>query len=71
MTNKYCVIVNLDDLCYMQRGMPTQLSNADRFETIKEAREELKTYDEDFNGAIYEVTEVITRGLKKVGEENE
>lgn len=66
MTNKYYVIVDLDTLNYMLNGTFVSFNNADKFKDIEDAREELKTYDDDFNGAIYEVTEVITRGFEKV-----
>lgn len=66
MKNKYYVIVDLDTLNYMLNGTFVSFNNADKFKDIEDAREELKTYDDDFNGAIYEVDELISRCFKKV-----
>lgn len=66
MTNEYYVIVDLDNLTYMHEGEDVYLNEADKFETIKEAKEELKDYDEDFNGAIYKVIEYKSIKLEKV-----
>ena len=66
MKNKYYVIVDLDTLNFMQEGIEVSISIADRFLYVEDAREALKNYDDDFNGAIYEVDEFITRDFKKV-----
>lgn len=66
MTNEYYVIVDLDDLTYMYEGIGGSIEKANKFETIKEAKEELKNYDDDFNGAIYKVIEYKSITLKKV-----
>lgn len=69
MNRTYYVIVNLDDLCYMRNGANEQsIVNADKFESYLDVKAELKNYDEDFNGAIYEVNEYIERYLKRVRE---
>lgn len=67
MTNEYYVIVDLDNLTFMRDGESANINEADKFKTIKEAKEELKTYDEDFSGAIYKVEEYKSINLKKVG----
>lgn len=66
MTNEYYVIVDLDNLTYMKNGESANINEADKFETIEEAKEELKNYDEDFNGAIYKVIEYKSIKLEKV-----
>ena len=66
MTNEYYVIVDLDNLTYMKNGESSNINEADKFETIEEAKEDLKNYDEDFNGAIYKVIEYKSIELKKV-----
>lgn len=66
MSRTYYVIVDLYSLKYQQSGTGTKLDEADKFETLEEAQEELKTYDNDFNGAIYKVTEYLEISLKKV-----
>lgn len=66
MKNKYYVIVDLDTLIFMQEGIEVSISTADKFIDIEDAREALKNYDDDFNGAIYEVDELISRCFKKV-----
>lgn len=66
MNKEYYVIVNLDTLEYQNNGEDTQSINyADKFDTLEEARKNLATYDKDFNGDIYKVTEYITIDLKK------
>lgn len=66
MTNEYYVIVDLDNLTYMKNGDSANIDEADKFKTIEEAKEELKDYDEDFNGAIYRVIEYKSINLEKV-----
>lgn len=66
MTNEYYVIVDLDNLTYVREGQSAGIDEADKFETIEEAKEELKDYDEDFNGAIYRVIEYKSINLEKV-----
>lgn len=67
MKRTYYVIVNLDDLCYMQDGANEQsIINADKFESYLDAKKELAEYDDNFNGAIYEVKEYIDRNLRIV-----
>lgn len=66
MDKEYYVIVDLYNLTYMQNGNPVQIEEADKFETVTEAKEELKNYDEDFNGAIYKVKEYRSINLEKV-----
>ena len=66
MTNEYYVIVNSDNLTYMKNGDSANIDEADKFKTIEEAKEELKDYDEDFNGAIYRVIEYKSINLEKV-----
>ena len=50
----------------MKCGHSVKLDEADKFETLETAKEELEEYDEDFNGAIYKVKEFKTIELKKV-----
>lgn len=66
MTTEYYVIVDLDNLTYMSNGINTKLDEADKFETLEKAKEELEEYDEDSNVAIYKVKEFKTIELKKV-----
>ena len=66
MTNEYYVIVDLDNLTYMKNGDSANIDEADKFKTIEDAKEELKDYDEDFNGAIYRVIEYKSIYLEKV-----
>lgn len=66
MTNKYYVIVDLDNLTYMKNGDSANINEADKFKTIEEAKKELKYYDEDFNGAIYKFIEYKSINLEKV-----
>lgn len=68
MSKEYYVIVDLYNLTYMQNGSPAKIEEADKFETVKEAKKELKTYDKDFNGAIYKVKEYTRINLEKVEE---
>lgn len=68
MNREYYVIVDLYNLTYMQNGNPAKIEEADKFETLEEAKKELKTYDEDFNGAIYIVKEYINRQIRKAKE---
>lgn len=66
MNKEYYVIVDLYNLNYMQNGNPAKIEDADKFETLEQAKKELKNYDEDFNGAIYKVKEYTSINLKKV-----
>lgn len=66
MTTEYYVIVDLDNLTYMKCGNSVKLDEADKYETLEVAKEDLANYDEDFNGAIYKVKEFKTIELKKV-----
>ena len=66
MNKEYYVIVDLYNLNYMQSGNPVKIDNADKFETLEQAKEDLKNYDEDFNGAIYKVKEYRSINLEKV-----
>ena len=68
MNKEYYVIVDLYNLNYMQNGNPAKIEDADKFETLEQAKKELKNYDEDFNGAIYKVKEYTSINLKKVGD---
>ena len=66
MNKEYYVIVDLYDLTYMKNGDPAKIDDADKFETLEQAKKELKNYDEDFNGAIYKVKEYRSINLEKV-----
>lgn len=66
MNKEYYVIVDLYNLNYMQNGNPAKIEDADKFETLEQAKKELKNYDEDFNGAIYKVKEYTSINLEKV-----
>lgn len=66
MNKEYYVIVDLYNLNYMQNGNPAKIDDADKFETLEQAKKELKNYDEDFNGAIYKVKQYTTINLEKV-----
>lgn len=68
MSKEYYVIVDLYNLNYMQNGNPAKIDDADKFETLEQAKKELKNYDEDFNGAIYKVKEYRTINLEKMEE---
>lgn len=68
MNKEYYVIVDLDNLTYMQNGDPAKIEEADKFETLEEVKKELKNYDEDFYGAIYKVKQYTSINLKKVEE---
>lgn len=68
MNKEYYVIVDLYNLNYMQSGNPAKINDADKFETLEQAKEELKNYDEDFNGAIYKVKEYRKINLEKIEE---
>lgn len=65
MEKTYYVIVDLYNLSYQKNGEIAKLYDADKFETLKEAKEELEKYNTDFNGAIYKVKEFTTIQLKK------
>lgn len=66
MNKEYYVIVDLYNLNYMQSGNSAKINDADKFETLEQAKEELKNYDEDFNGAIYKVKEYRKINLEKM-----
>lgn len=66
MQKEYYVIVNLDTLEYMNNGIGTKIDSADKFSTLQEVKEELKTYDDDFNGAIYKIKEKIEYEISKI-----
>lgn len=69
MSKQYYVIVDLYNLAYQRQGDAVSLKDADKFKTFEEAKKELEKYDDDFNGAIYKVTEYIRIDLEKVEEE--
>lgn len=70
MIKKYYVIVDLSNLCYMNNGeCEKNITIADKFNTYEECLDELRTYDDMENFAIYEVEEDITRTLKKAEKE--
>lgn len=69
MTKRYYVIVDYYDLSYQRNGYPVKLEEADKFETLKDAKTELKTYDNDSDCVIYEVLEHTTIQLRKAEEE--
>ena len=67
MNKTYYLIVNLTNLCYTKDGQDEQsIINADKFKSYIDAKAELAEYDDYFNGAIYEVTEHISRELRIV-----
>ena len=66
MNKEYYVIVDLYNLTYMKNGDSAKIDDADKFETLEQAKKELKNYDEDFNGAIYKVKEYRSINLEKV-----
>lgn len=69
MTEEYYVIVNLETLEYQRNGRGAKLREADKFNTLEEAKEELKGYDtEDVELAIYKVKEYKSFALEKVRE---
>lgn len=68
MNKEYYVIVDLYNLTYMKNGESAKIDEADKFETLKEAKKELKTYDEDFKGAIYKIKECRRIELEKMEE---
>ena len=47
-------------------GESANINEADKYETIEDAKKELKDYDEDFSGAIYKVIEYKSINLEKV-----
>ena len=71
MFNEYYVIVDLDILKYMKDGEGVNLKEADKFDTLKEAENEIDKYDDDFNGAIYRVKEYTTIELEKAYQRGE
>lgn len=66
MKKIFYVIVDLHDLTYMRNGASANIEDADKFETLKDAKNELAEYDDGFNGAIYQVIESIDRTIEKV-----
>lgn len=69
MTEEYYVIVNLETLQYQKNGDGVNLSRADKFNTLEEAKEELKEYNTENNElAIYKVKEYRDFIIKKVSE---
>ena len=65
-TEVYYVIVDLDSLSYMKNGCSALITEADKFDSLDIAQKELKeNYDDDFNGAIYRVKEIIMREIQK------
>lgn len=53
----YFVIVNLENLKFEDNGEDVNfIENAERFDTLEEAKENLKEYDDDFKGGIYKVS---------------
>ena len=66
MSEFYYVIVDLENLTYMQNGNPCKIKEADKFETYEDAKKELNQYDKDANCAIYKVKETITRTIKLI-----
>lgn len=66
MKKEFYVVVDLEELTYQKKGNGTNLENADKFETLEQAKEELTNYDEDFKGAIYKVEQFIESKIKKV-----
>lgn len=67
MNRIYYVIVNLTNLCYTKDGQDEQsIINADKFESYIEAKAKLAEYNDDLNGAIYEVKECLARKLRRV-----
>ena len=65
MEKKYYVIVDLDNLSYMKNGNCVNIEDADKFKFLTDAKKELKDYDADFTGAIYEVIEIVERRIIK------
>ena len=66
MKEEYFVIVNLYDLAYQKNGSSVTLKEADKFKTLKEAKNELATYDEDQDLKIYKITETKHIYIEKV-----
>ena len=71
MFNEYYVIVDLENLKYMKDGEGVNLKEANKFDTLKEAENEIDKYDDDFNGAIYRVKEYTTIELEKAYQKGE
>lgn len=66
MKKEFYVIVDLEDLTYQKERCATNLEEADKFETLEQAKEELTNYSEDFKGAIYKVEQFIENKIRKV-----
>lgn len=66
MSEFYYVIVDLENLTYMQNGNPCEIKEADKFETYEDAKKELNQYDKDANCAIYKIKETTTRTIKLI-----
>ena len=71
MLNEYYVIVDLKNLTYMKDGEGVNLKEANKFDTLKQAENEIEKYDDDFNGVIYRVKEYTTIELEKAYQEGE
>ena len=53
----YFVIVNLENLKFEDNGEDVSfIENAEHFDTLEEAKEKIKEYDDDFKGSIYKVS---------------
>lgn len=71
MLNEYYVIVDLKNLTYMKDGEGVNLKEANKFDTLKQAENEIEKYDDDFNGVIYRVKEYTTIELEKAYQKGE
>ena len=69
MGKEYYVILDKRHLSFMNNGMPVSIDGADKFNSYESAKKELMDdYDEDFEGAIYKVTEKIFRDFELIEE---
>lgn len=68
MYHEYYVILDRIHLNFMNNGTIVGIENAEKFKSYELAAEELKNYDEDFEGAIYKVTEKMFRDFELVEE---
>ena len=71
MYHEYYVILDRIHLNFMNNGTIVEIENAEKFKSYESAAEELKNYDEDFEGAIYKVTEKMFRDFELVEESEE
>lgn len=72
MGEEYYVILDKKNLSFMNDGMIASIDDADKFNSYESAKEELtNNYDEDFEGAIYKVTEKIFRDFELIEEREE